>query len=131
MGRHGIIGAKEARRRGALIIARIKAGEEPVRKPAAAKRTGGPTVAEATAMYMEEHVAVRCKPKTEQTVRYVAYKHLVPTFGPMPLAAVGREQVRNLHHRLCETPAQANAVIKTFSQIYRIGGEPGTHSRGR
>ena len=40
VGRHGIITAEEARRRAALMIARIKAGEEPVPEPMA-KLAGG------------------------------------------------------------------------------------------
>ena len=35
VGRHGIVTAEEARRRAALIIARIKAGEEPLAEPPA------------------------------------------------------------------------------------------------
>ena len=60
VGRHGVISAGEARDRAALIIARIKAGEDPVPEPLAA----GPTVTEVAALYLEKHVAVRCKPKT-------------------------------------------------------------------
>ena len=41
VGRHGIISPREARRRAALIILRIKFGEEP-----APERIGGPSVAE-------------------------------------------------------------------------------------
>ena len=59
VGRHGVISADQARRRAALIIARIKAGEEPV--PAPMTPRNGPTVAELAARYLEEHVAVRCK----------------------------------------------------------------------
>ena len=44
VGRHGVIGAEQARKRAALIIARIKAGEEAVPEPM--KPTGGPSVAE-------------------------------------------------------------------------------------
>ena len=44
VGRHGVITAEEARRRAALIVARIKAGEDPVPEPMAAKLLEGPTV---------------------------------------------------------------------------------------
>jgi len=45
VGRHGIVTGEDARRRAAPIIARIKAGEEPVAEPAAALAEG-PTVGE-------------------------------------------------------------------------------------
>ena len=41
-----MLGAEQARQRAALIIARIKAGEEPVPLPLAARFAGGPTVAD-------------------------------------------------------------------------------------
>ena len=42
VGRHGVISADQARRRAALIIARVKAGEEPIPAPMAPRT--GPTV---------------------------------------------------------------------------------------
>ena len=61
VGRHGVLTAEEARRRAALVISRIKAGEEPVPEPLAARLADGPTVGELAAVYLDEHVAARCK----------------------------------------------------------------------
>ena len=44
VGRHGVIGAEQPRRRAALIIACIKAAEEAVPLPRTARVAGGPTV---------------------------------------------------------------------------------------
>ena len=44
VGRHGVLNAEEAKRRAALIIARVKAGEDPVPEPLAAKLAQGPRV---------------------------------------------------------------------------------------
>ncbi len=49
VGRHGVLNAEEAKRRAALIIARVKAGEDPVPEPLAAKLSQGPTVADLAA----------------------------------------------------------------------------------
>ena len=104
VGRHGVISADQARRRAAQIINRIKAGEEPVPEPLPAKLAGGPTVAELAARYLEEHVLVRCKPSTARTHRQLVGKHLLPEFGKLPAAAVGREHVTALHYKLRHTP---------------------------
>ncbi len=64
LGRHGVITADQARRRAALIIARVKAGEAPVPEPMAAKPEGGPTVAELAARYLKEHVVLRFSGRT-------------------------------------------------------------------
>ena len=50
VGRHGVLTAEEARRRAALVISRIKAGEEPVPEPLAARLADGPTVGELAAV---------------------------------------------------------------------------------
>ena len=120
LGRHGVINAEQARRRAALIIARIKAGEAPVPEPMAAKRAGGPTVAELAARYMEEHVAVRCKPNTEKTFRSLLDNHVLPALGKLPLASVGREQATALHHRLSGTPRTANMAIWMLSHMFTL-----------
>ena len=64
VGRHGVITPEEARRRAALIIARIKAGEDPVPEPLAAKRPDEPTVAGLAARYLKEYAEEHCKPNT-------------------------------------------------------------------
>ena len=118
VGRHPVLGAEEARQRAALIIARIKAGEDPVPLPLPAKHAGGPTVADLAARYLEEHVAVRCKPKTQRTTCSAVNRHIVPALGRLPLPAVERRHVMALHESLCDTPAIANAAVKTLSHMY-------------
>ena len=121
VGRHGVVTAEEARRRAALIIARIKAGEEPVPEPPAE----GPRVAELARAYIEEHVAVRCKPRTVEMYDQVVRKHILPALGKMPALAVERVHVAELHHKLRETPIMANRVVDMISRIYNAAGERG------
>ena len=120
VGRHGVIGAEQARRRAALIIARIKAGEEPVPEPMAAKLANGPKVADLAARYMAEHVAVRCKPKTERTFRSLLDRHVLPALGRVPVAAVGREQAVEFHEGLAGLPTTANMAVKMLSHMFAM-----------
>ena len=62
VGRHGVLNAEQARKRAALIIARLKAGETSTPELSASMRSGGPTVAELAKRYLEEHVEVRNRP---------------------------------------------------------------------
>ena len=117
VGRHGILTAEEARRRAALMIARIKAGEEPVPEPMA-KLAGGPTVGELAARYLEEHVAVHCKPATAAIYGLAIDKHIVPAFGKVPILALGREQVTGMHYKLRYTPYMANMAIRCLSRMF-------------
>ena len=120
VGRHPVLSAEQARQRAALIIARVKAGEDPVPLPLPAKYAGGPTVTDLANRYLEEHVAVRCKPKTQRTARSVVNRHIVPALGKLPIAAVERRHVMALHESLCETPAMANMTVETLSHMYGL-----------
>ena len=123
VGRHPVLGAEEARRRAALIIARIKAGEEPVPLPLPAKHHGGPTVADLAERYLEQHVAVRCKPKTQHTTRGAVNRHILPALGRLPLAAVERRHVMALYDCLYETPSMANKVVGILRHMYVLAGD--------
>ena len=121
VGRHDVLHADRARQRAVLIIARIKAGEEPVPLPLAARANGGPTVADLAARYLEEHVEVRLKPNTQRQVRGVLHRHILPALGKMPLVAIERAQVVDLQQKLCDRPVTANRAVKVLSHMYRLG----------
>ena len=114
VGRHGVIGAQEARRRAALIIARIRAGEEPVPE---AQKTESITVAALAQRYLREHVAVRCKPTNAAQYRLAIERYIVPALGSRPVSSLDRTQVADLQHSLSDHPAMANLVIATLSRM--------------
>ena len=68
--------------------------------------------------YLEEHVAVRCKPKTAETCRQAVGKHILPALGKMPALAVDHARVTELHQGLRRTPVMANRVVDVLSRIY-------------
>ena len=125
LGRHGAISAGEARRRAAGIIARIKAWEEP-----AAPAPVAVTVADFAERYLEEHVAVRCKPRTRALYRSAIRRHLVPALGETPVASVRREQVAELHYRLRETPYAANRAVHLLARILDVAVDHGLRPPG-
>ena len=95
VGRHGVISADQARRRAALILARIKAGEDPAAAPLGVEP--GPAVADLAERYYREYVAVRCKPGTAQ---------VVPSCGAQAHSARVRRAGRYRGRaRACDRPA--------------------------
>lgn len=128
VGRQGVISADEARKRAASLITRVKAGEEGVSRPG--KPAGGPSVADLAWRYMEDHVAVRCKPSSESLIRSVVNGHIVPALGRLPLASVERAQVVELHERLRKTPFMANYVVRTLKLMYKLGENWGMVPKG-
>ena len=120
VGRHGVLTPEEARRRAALIVARVKAGEDPIPAPLAPKPDPGPTVSELTERYRVEHLEVRCKPSTVKTARAALQQHILPALGTLPLMEVEREKVMALHGSLSETPAMANLVVDVISRMFTM-----------
>ena len=130
VGRHGVLGAEQARQRAALIIARVKAGEAPVPEPLAVKQSGGPTVGELAERFLEEHAAARYKTTTLAWTRTMLGRYILPQFGKLPLTALERARVVELHHRLYETPSIANMVVRTLSLMYRLAEDWGMVPEG-
>ena len=121
VGRHDVLNADQARRRAAFIITRIRAGEDPVPLPLAARFNGGPTVADLVERYLEEHAAVRLKPETQRRVRVMIHNHILPALGRLPLEAVERSDIVEFHQKLSDRPVTANKCVKVLSHMYRLG----------
>lgn len=124
IGRHGMVAADEARRRAALVISRIKSGEEPLKQ--VGKPTDGPTVEKLAYRWLEEYVEVRCKPKTREMYRVMVNRHLLPALGKDKALSIDHARVTELHHSLRSTPSMANQVVGTLSRIWDYsenGGE--------
>ena len=113
IGRHGLLNADEARRRAALIVSRIRAGESPVPESPAT----GPTVAEVAERFMRDYVAVRLKPSSARKLESVIRVHILPAFGIRRLSSLKRSEVLALHRRLKDTPNQANRTVRTLSRM--------------
>ncbi len=114
LGRHGELTVEEARKRAALLIDRIKRGEEPVGEPLEAE----PTVAGLAERFMRTHVEKHLKPASVAAYRTVLEGHILPALGGMALDEVGGAEVTALHHRLRDTPARANATVHLLSRMY-------------
>ena len=118
VGRHGVVTAEEARRRAALMISRIKAGEDPAPEPESSKRADSPTVGELAARWLEQHVETHCRPKTVEMYWLIVEKHLLPVFGKTPALCVTHGMVVEFHHALRGTPTMANHSVRVLSRIW-------------
>ena len=123
IGRHGEISTEEARKSAAILIDRIKQGEDPT--PAAELNVSG--LAE---RFMRIHVVAHCKPSTAATYRSTLDKHVLPTMGPMKISEVGEVDVMALHHRLRDTPRVADTAVDVLSRMYVLAEAWGFVSPG-
>ena len=114
--RHGDMSTDEARKRAAVVIDRIKRGEDPVPAPPEPELT----VAELSEHFLRSHVKVHCKTNTAATYRCVINKYILPTLGVMSINEVGRREISALHHRLRDTPVMANRTVKILSRMFSL-----------
>ena len=132
VGRHGELSAAQARRRAALVIARIKAGEDPVPARAAVDRDLGPpvTVADLAERYLERHVATQLRPATMSSYRSALDRWILPSLGEMPVTEVGDEHVAALHESLRDMPYRANQVVHILSTMFALAETWGLRAEG-
>ena len=116
LGRHGEMSTEEARKHAALVIDRIKRGEEPTPEPPEAELT----VAGLAERFMRFHVEAHLKPGSVVAYRSVLDKHLLPDLGGMAVDQVGRAEVSALHHRLRDMPSMANMAVHLLSRMYTL-----------
>ena len=111
LGRVGTETVDARRREAALVIDRIKRGEDPTPAPE-------PTVADLAERCLKNHVDVRCKPGTAKNYRLALKNHILPALGERALREVGPEDVAALHHKLRETPSAANLAVWVLSRMF-------------
>ncbi len=118
LGRHGVISADQARRKAAMIIARIKAGEDP--SPAPSVSVAKLTVADLAERYLKEHAEVHCKPRTREAYRWLVEKFVLPKLGKLGINEVEREHIAALHYEHRETPYQANRILEVVRKMFNL-----------
>ena len=117
LGRHGEMTCEEARRETALVIDRIKRGEDPVPKPPEEE----PTVAVLAERFMRTYVERRLKPGTVAEYRTMLEKYILPALGGTALFGVGRAQISAFHHGMRGMPSRANTCLLYTSPSPRDG----------
>ena len=127
LGRVGNEPIDKHRREAAVVIDRIKRGEDPIpSKPAPA-----PTVADLARRCLEKHVAVRCRPSTAKNYTMAIRHHILPALGKMALKDVGPKDVTALHHKLRDRPAAANQAMWVLSKMFVLAENWGMVPPGR
>ena len=118
IGRTNAVSLKEARDRARGVIARMLAGEE----PNAAQPTGGVTLRQALASFLDWQVRKNRSPRTVEHNRYTVTRYLEGWLDT-PLADIGddRQGVRDRHIEITEQYgyAVANNAMKSLRAIYR------------
>ena len=116
LGRYGQLLADNARKQAAEAIDRIKRGLEPFPAPVEPELT----VAGLAERYMQGHVAVNCRERTQANYRHIIQRHILPELGELPISEVDRSRVAKFHYRLRETPQAANNALRVLSRMFSM-----------
>ena len=127
LGRVGNEPIDKHRREAAVVIDRIKRGEDPI----PSKPPPEPTVADLAERCLEKYVAVRCKPSTARNYRLAIRHHILPALGEKALKDVAPEDVTALHHELRDRPAAANQAMWVLSRMFALAENWGMVPPGR
>jgi len=68
--------------------------------------------------YMAQHVAKKCKPRTQAEYRDLLRCHILPALGQKSIASIRRTEVGGLHSRMSEKPSRANRCLALISSIW-------------
>ncbi len=116
VGPAGEVSAAEARREAAVLIDRIKRGQDPEPPEPEPKLT----VAGLAERYMRVHVKVNCRPGTVETFGRVVNLYILPELGHLPVGEVERAHVAALHDKMRDKPYQANQTVSVLAKMFRL-----------
>jgi integrase len=126
LGPHGVLTPAAARRKAAELLAEALNGGD----PSADRKAAGITVADLGERYLREHAATKKKPSSAASDRRNLRRHVLPTLGNSPIAAVTRSDVARLHHALRKTPGAANRVVALLSKMMSLAEQWGLRPDG-
>ena len=118
IGRHGAVAPAHARTLAAEIIMGARAGKHPADWNGRNKQM--PTVRELGERFLEEYVPSHCKPRTAEEYGRFVRMYIDPRIGKRLVPDVQRADIAALHHRMRETPYQANRTLAVLSKMFNL-----------
>ncbi|MFG1257298.1 tyrosine-type recombinase/integrase [Xanthobacter flavus] len=128
LGAYGVLTVDQARAKAKELLAQVAAGQDPGRERT--EQRAAMTLRELAALFMSEHVAVKRKPNTYRSYRFVLDNHVVPALGTLKAADVTRADVAGLHRRMKGSPCQANRMVAVLGAVYTFAERGGLVPEG-
>ena len=123
LGRVGELTLVQARERARRALVQTMDGEDPL--AIKERQREGLLVRELATRYIAEHAKPKKKPASAREDQRLLDLHILPTLGGLPVAEVQREDVARVHHRMRETPIQANRVLALMSKMFGLAEQWG------
>lgn len=118
LGQFGALTPEQARELARRHLGDVAKGEDPSGERQRERKA--PNVSALCERFLEEHVAVVCKPTTQREYRRSCELYIKPKLGGLRVMAVTRPDVAELHHSLRTRPYQANRVLSLLSKMFNL-----------
>lgn len=118
IGQHGAVTVEAARKKAKELLGSVASGQNPAE--VIALHRGAPTVGSVAARFLRDHVALRCKPKTQQEYRRALELFVNPVMGNHKIVDVTRADIAKLHHAHRDIPYQANRTLGVLSKMFTL-----------
>ncbi|MDR1044364.1 MAG: integrase arm-type DNA-binding domain-containing protein, partial [Candidatus Adiutrix sp.] len=107
---------EQARNKAKRLQAQVVHGQDPAKDIQQSKDRK--TVSAVLEVFFKEHVRVKLKPHTIAQYEGIARRCVIPAIGNERIEDVTHRDVAHLHHRLKNTPYQANRTLAMLSKFF-------------
>jgi integrase len=123
LGKHDPLTPDEARQRAKEVLGDVARDKDPLEERRA-KRAEQPfrKLAEG---YMQLHVAIKCKSRTNEEYGRLLRLHILPALGSKSAGQVRKADVARLHGAMAKTPAAANRCVALIDSIWNFSVDSG------
>lgn len=118
IGKHGPLTPDEARATALEYLALAMRGVDP--RDTYSRHAPAPRMNDLGKRFLEDYVAVRCKPRTQVEYRHAVETYINPAIGRMRVSEVDRKDIAALHHGMRNTPYKANRTLAVLSKMFNL-----------
>lgn len=118
IGLHGTLTPDQARTEAMKHLVDVKLGSDPA--SARDRKKASPTMKEFGQRFLDDHVAVHCKPSTHGEYKRSVELFINPKLGSHRLIDITRADIIGLHASMKGTPYQANRTLGVLSAMFTV-----------
>ncbi|ODT77380.1 MAG: integrase [Pelagibacterium sp. SCN 64-44] len=128
IGLHGAVTPELARTEAMKHLSQVRLGADPAGERD--RRKASPTMKEFGQRFLDEHVALHCKPSTQAEYKRSVELFINPKLGTHRIIDIARSDVVELHQAMKATPYQANRTLGVLSIMFTVAQIWGVRTDG-
>lgn len=118
IGAMGPVTPDQARLKARALLGDVATGEDPAELRRRRRLT--PTVSEVCDRFINEHVEVRLKPKSQIDYKQIIRDGIKPSIGALKISEVTRADISALHQSCKDRPYRANRTLSVLSKLFNL-----------